>query len=66
MLSYADAIDTVFGRDVDYAQIVKTFATEESKYSTPERKYSPSRIAASEKGWIQGKPVREVRLYLLR
>ena len=56
MNAYADAIDIVFGREVDYAQIVKTFATEESKYSTPERKYSPSRIAASEKVWIQGKP----------
>lgn len=57
MLSYADAIDTVFGRDVDYAQIVKTYGTEDSKYSNPERKYSPSRILASEKVWIQGKPV---------
>ena len=56
MPAYSDAIEYVFGRDVDYAQIVKTFGPEESKYSTPERKYSPSRIASSEKIWMMGKP----------
>lgn len=47
----------MFGTEVDYAQIVKTYGTDESKYSTPERKYSPSRITASEKVWMQGQPV---------
>jgi hypothetical protein len=56
MNAYADAIEFVFGQDVDYAQIVKTYGTDESKYSTPERKYSPSRILESEKIWIQGRP----------
>jgi len=56
MLSYEEAIDTVFGMDVDYAQIVKTYGTDESKYSTPERKYSPSRITDSEKIWKMGQP----------
>ena len=56
MNAYSDAIEYVFGRDVDYAQIVKTYGSEDSKYSTPERKYSPSRIASSEKIWIMGKP----------
>ena len=56
MNAYSEAIETVYGQDVDYAQIVKTYGTDESKYSTPERKYSPSRILESEKIWIQGKP----------
>jgi hypothetical protein len=56
MNAYADAIEFVVGQDVDYAQIVKTYGTDESKYSTPERKYSPSRILDSEKIWIQGRP----------
>lgn len=56
MNAYQEAIETVYGQDVDYAQIVKTYGTDESKYSTPERKYSPSRILESEKIWIQGKP----------
>jgi IS1 family transposase len=56
MPSYGEAIETVFGQDVDYAQIVKTYGTDDSAYSTPERKYSPSRISASEKTWMQGRP----------
>jgi len=56
MNAYEDAIDQVFGMDVDYAQIVKTYGTDEGKYSTPERKYSPSRIIDSEKIWMMGKP----------
>jgi transposase-like protein len=56
MPSYGEAIESVFGLEVDYAQIVKTYGTDESTYSTPERKYSPSRIAASEKIWMQGRP----------
>ena len=44
--AYANAVGYTFGRDVDYAQIVKTYATEAH---TPEGKYSPSRIISSEK-----------------
>ena len=56
MNAYQGAVETVYGQDVDYAQIVKTYGSDESKYSTPERKYSPSRILESEKIWIQGRP----------
>jgi hypothetical protein len=56
MPAYGEAIESVFGLEVDYAQIVKTYGTDESTYSTPERKYSRSRITASEKIWIQGRP----------
>jgi len=56
MRSYAEAIDNVFGQDVDYAQIVKTYGSEDGKYNNPERKYSPSRITGSEKIWMQGRP----------
>lgn len=56
MPSYEEAIESVFGLEVDYAQIVKTYGSEDAAYSTPERKYSPSRISASEKIWMQGRP----------
>jgi IS1 family transposase len=56
MNCYPEAIELVFGQEIDYAQIVKTYGTEDGKYSTPERKYSPSRIASSEKIWMQGRP----------
>jgi IS1 family transposase len=55
MTAYADAIESVFGREVDYAQIVKSYASEDGKYN-PERKYSQPRIKSSEKFWIMGRP----------
>jgi IS1 family transposase len=56
MNAYEEAIESAFGSDVDYAQIVKAYGTEDGKYSNPERKYSPTRITSSEKNWIMGKP----------
>jgi hypothetical protein len=53
MNAYSDAIEMVFGREVDYAQIVKSYAAEDGKYN-PERKYSQPRIKSSEKFWIMG------------
>lgn len=56
MNSYEDAMEFAFGSEVDYAQIVKTYASEDRKYENPERKYSPTRITASKKIWIMGTP----------
>jgi hypothetical protein len=55
MNAYSDAIEMVFGREVDYAQIVKSYAAEDGKYN-PERKYGQPRIKSSEKFWIMGRP----------
>lgn len=55
MNAYEEAIETVFGREVDYAQIVKTYASEDGKYNQ-ERKYSPTSITSSYKNWIMGTP----------
>lgn len=55
MVCYPEAIEEAFGRDVDYAQIVKAYSSEDGKYN-PERKYSQPRIASSEKIWIMGTP----------
>jgi transposase-like protein len=56
MNCYPEAIELAFGREVDYAQIVKAYSSEDSGKYNPERKYSQPRIAASEKIWIMGTP----------
>lgn len=60
MVGYEEAIELVFGRDVDYAQIVKSYATEDSGKYNPERKYSPPRINTSRKTRIMGNPDRSL------
>ena len=55
MNSYPEAIELAFGREVDYAQIVKSYSSEDGTYN-PERKYSQPRIKSSEKIWIMGTP----------
>lgn len=52
--TYADAIERVYGADVDYAQIIKTYAHDGSQH--PERKYSAPSIESSEKIHITGNP----------
>ncbi len=56
MNAYPEAIEFAFGREVDYAQIVKAYSSEDSGKYNPERKYSQPRIALSEKIWIMGTP----------
>ena len=55
MNSYEDAVELAFGFEVDYAQIVKVYASEDGKYNQ-ERRYSQPRIASSRKNWIMGSP----------
>ncbi len=56
MNAYPEAIEFAFGREVDYAQIVKAYSSEDSGKYNPERKYSQPRISSSEKIWIMGTP----------
>lgn len=60
MNSYEDAIEYVFGMDVDYAQIVKTYQSEDGREYNPERRYSQPRIASSKKRVFIGSPEREL------
>lgn len=56
--TYADAIERVYGADVDYAQIVKTYCHDGSQH--PERKYSAPTIESTEKIHITGNPNMEL------
>jgi len=56
--AYVDSIEQVFGADVDYAQIIKTYIADSGK--TPERKYSPPRIGSTETFIITGNPDRDL------
>jgi IS1 family transposase len=58
MNSYEDAIEYVFGMDVDYGQIVKTYQSEDGREYNPERRYSQPRIASSKKTVMSGNPER--------
>ena len=52
---YFEAVEQAWGSDVDYGQIVKSYQTEDGKY-TPERKYSPPRFVSVSKYAITGNP----------
>jgi IS1 family transposase len=49
---YIDAIERAFGADVDYAQIVKTYAPEDAGRG----RYSPPAVSGIEKIPVQGQP----------
>lgn len=53
LTAYAEAIEQSFGGDVDYGQIVKSYATSEG---SPERKYSPGEVISAEKHILIGNP----------
>jgi len=52
--AYVEAIENAFGKDVDYAQIVKTYMHDESGH--PNRRYSAPDIVSTEKKWFAGRP----------
>ncbi|MBA3912709.1 MAG: hypothetical protein H0X25_02365 [Acidobacteriales bacterium] len=52
--AYQDAIEQVYGTDVDYAQIVKTYEHDYERH--PEMKYSAPRFVAVEKRTVMGNP----------
>jgi hypothetical protein len=52
--AYAAAVERGFGSDVDYGQIVKTYASDNS---VPQGKYSPPEVVAVTKSVIMGSPV---------
>lgn len=54
MGAYADAVERAFGPDVDYAQIVKEYA---SPVREERRKYSPARLISISKELINGDPI---------
>lgn len=49
---YLDAVELAFGRDVDFAQLVKFYGTDPSE----ERKFSPPVVLSEEVRIIQGQP----------
>jgi IS1 family transposase len=52
--TYVEAVELAFGADVDYAQIIKTYAPDDAR--GPERKYSPSEFVSVEKRSVTGTP----------
>lgn len=53
---YVDAIEASFGADVDYGQLIKTFAT--TANVSPESRYSPGDVVSSERQILMGDPMR--------
>ena len=53
---YADAVEDVFGADVDYAMLVKVYGDDDPKRKTSERRYSPSEFVCATKEVKIGDP----------
>lgn len=51
---YLDAVKETFGRDVDYAQLIKVYGRDESR--KPERRYSPAVVIESTPMALIGEP----------
>lgn len=57
-LGYLSAIERAFGRDVDYAMLIKQYGkdTSESSEVSQARKYSPNKVTAQEVRVVTGNP----------
>jgi IS1 family transposase len=55
--AYLEAVEGVFGADIDYAMLVKLYG-EPTGQKGAERKYSPSECIGARKEWISGEPDR--------
>jgi IS1 family transposase len=54
---YVEAIERAFGRDVDYAMLIKEYGTEASLDGSPTaRRYSPNRVTSEEVRIVAGDP----------
>ena len=53
---YYEAVELAWGSGVDYAQIVKSYQTEDGNKYTPERKYSAPKFVSVSKYAIGGNP----------
>ncbi|MCX5990913.1 MAG: hypothetical protein NTZ04_01060 [Chloroflexi bacterium] len=49
---YAEAVEQVFGADVDYAMLVKFYGQEPEQ----EKRYSPAKCTGAEKHRVMGNP----------
>ena len=53
--AYIEAVEEAFGRDIDFAQLVKIYGTE-GQSKSDSRRYSPSEFSGSEKHVKMGNP----------
>lgn len=53
--AYLEAVEGVFGADIDYAMLVKLYG-EPAGRKTAERRYSPAECIGARKEWISGDP----------
>ncbi len=52
---YLDAVESAFGGDIDYAQLIKHFGNQ-GQHENPETRYSPGECCGTEKRVIVGNP----------
>lgn len=53
---YVDAVESAFGKDIDYAMLIKLYGGEASGSKEADKKYSPAQCAGTIRHMIQGNP----------